>query len=420
MAKLDLESMAIALMTDEKSLAKMYGMGLRQVHFDVLANKDAYAFAVAYWRDSGFEKAPTKEILEAKTHVTVGEAQESPVFVTNELKKQYIRRRTTQLVMEAADELKDDPVGTTNKLSEQLWRVRQQNAERTNESDLVGSIEDRRRRYRERADKSEKGLLGQTLGFDEVDALTSGMFPGELWIVAAGPKVGKTWYSLQVMKKAMLQGRTVLYFSLEMPISEMEDRLEALLSGVSYNRLAKGKLESSEFMALRKTQDSEKDMGKVMFKRPGYGDRTVENMIRIAREIRPDVMIIDQLSWIESDDARGRSEQVAKIILDLKASISDDDEFRVPTLLLTQFNRAGASAGEQADLSQLALSSEIERTADAIISFSRTKEQAANNALVMQILAARRCDTAKWLLHRELFDKSEFNVVREIVDGDEE
>lgn len=420
MANLDVETMATSLLCDSDALKRMYSLGLRKVHFQSLDNKEAYDFAIKYWRDSGFEKAPTKQVLEAKTDVIVGEVDESPVFVVEELKRQYIRRRTKEIMVSSLDNVKDDPDGAISLLSNELWKLKQNTAERYGESDLVSNIDDRRKRYTERSKRSSKGLLGETLGFDEVDKLTSGMMPGELWIVAAGPKVGKTWYSLQVMRKAMEQGKKVLYFSLEMPIDDMEDRLEALLSGVSYNQLTKGTLESVDVQKLRAVQDAEKDMGRIMFRRPSYGDRTVQNMIRIAKEDRPDIMIIDQLSWIESDDANGRSEQIAKIILELKACISDDEDFRIPTLLLTQFNRAGASAGEAADLSQLALSSEIERTADAIISFSRTKEQAANNALVMQILASRRCDQAKWLLHRELYNRTEFNVVRQIVDGDED
>lgn len=412
-----LELMALGLSTNTEALRRMYSLGLREVHFESLDNKQAWEYAVGYWRDSGFEDAPTEAVMLDKTGLDLDMPDESPVWVANELKERLVATRTRRLVLDSIDELKTDPVEAVRTLSDRLWAIRRQSLARSGESDLVSSIEARRKRYLERMEKSGSGLLGATLGFDEVDEVTGGILPGELWVVAAGPKVGKTWFSLQVTKKAMEAGMTVLYFTLEMPIDDMEDRLEALLSGVSYNRLSKGTLESSEVNRLRETQDAEADMGTVLFRRPVYGERTVENMVRIAKELRPDVMIIDQLSWIEADDAPSRAEQVAQIILDLKAAISDDAEARIPTLLLTQFNRAGASAGEQADLSQLALSSEIERTADAVLAFSRTKEQAANNALVMQVLASRRCDNAKWLLHRELVERSDFSVVRRLDDG---
>lgn len=414
------ENIAVSLCTDVTKLSQMYSLGLRRVHFTDLAAKQAYVFAVKYWKMSNFNEAPSREVLQDNCEVIIEDTDESPQFIVNKLKRRYVKDNITRLMIQATDGLKDDPLSCMHDLSEALWNIRQQNTERTGESDLISSIDDRRKRYEERSKRyDEGGILGETLGFDELDDFTSGMVPGELWIVAAGPKVGKTWYSLQVTKQAMLKGKKVLYFTLEMPIHDMEDRLEALLSGVSYNRLLNGKLSSEEAIKLRKTQDNEKNLGRVLFRRPSYGNRSVENMMHIAREEQPDILIIDQLSWIEADNSNNRAEQVAKIILDLKSAISNDQTFKMPVLLLTQFNRAGASAGELADLSQLALSSEIERTADAVIGMSRTKEQAANNAFVLQIMASRRCDIGKWLVHRELLEKSQINIVRQLVDGDE-
>lgn len=419
----DIEAKAVALFTDEKAFSKMYSLGLREVHFDQLVNKEAYEFVVKYWRESSFKQTPTKEVLEDKIDkLVVREPDESPVYVVNELKRQFASRRAKKLVYDAADDLSSDPIEAVSKLSEGLFRVRKQFQERRNQTDLVSDIEDRRNKYAMRAAKADSGITGESLGFDELDDVTSGIRPGELVTIVGGPKTGKTWTGLQIIKRAMLSGKRSIFFSLEMNTSETTDRLEALLSGVSYNKLDKATLSTTELMKLRETQDSEKDMGPVKIIKPQYGDRTVDNMISIAKDFEADIIVIDQLSFIESTQgAKGRSEEIAKIVLELKSAISSDEDFMIPTVLLTQFNRSGASAGDEADISQIALSSEIERTSDTLLGLSQSKEQRMNNALTLQILASRRCDIAKFLLYRDLYDKTDFHLVKQIFDdGDDE
>lgn len=421
MSNVDLESKAVALLTDKDALAKMWGLGLRAVHFERLETKEAFQFATDYWRDSSFDRAPSKEVLQSKVDsLVVGEPDESPVYVTNELKRVYAARLATKAILEAGDSIREDPLSTISKLSASLWNIRLRTSERKNSTDLVSDVEDRRKKYKARAAKADQGILGESLGFDAIDELTSGIRPGELVTLVAGQKVGKTWYSLLIAKRAIEQHHSCLYFTLEMNTDEMADRFEALLSGVSYNRLDKGKLTAREARDLHNIQDKEKDLGRIKFVKPQYGDRTVENLIRIAKDFKPDIMIIDQLSFMESSKGNSRSEQAADVILSLKSAISQDEDWMLPVVLLAQFNRGGASAGENADATNIALSSECERTSDAILALSQTKEQRLNNAMIIQILNARRYDLAKFLLKRELYERTCFEFIKEINDVEEE
>ena len=421
-SSVDIEAKAVALFTNVDAFGKMYSLGLKNVHFDQLVNKRAFDFTQEYWRDSAFKSTPTKEVLEDKVEgLVVRKADEAPTYVVNELKRRYAERLTKKAIYDAADTLEDNPINTITSLSESLFRIKKSTRERRNQSDLVSDVEDRRHKYALRASKAEGGgLTGESLGFDEVDEITSGIRPGELFTIAGAPKSGKTWLGLQIIKRAMERGKRSIFFSLEMNTSETVDRLEALLSGVSYNKLDKACLSSEEVMRLRKAQDKEKDMGPVRIVKPQYGDRTVDSMISTAKDFEADIIVIDQLSFMESAlQNKGRSEEVARIILDLKSAISADEDFMIPTVLLTQFNRGGAAAGENADINSLAFSSEIERSSDALISLSQSKEQRMNNALTLQILASRRCDLAKWLLYRDLYDKTDFHLVKQITEEDE-
>ena len=420
MKQQDLEGKAVALLTDADALSKMYGLGLRSVHFDRLETREAWDFAVGYWRDSGFRNAPTPEAIASKVrHIVIGEPDESPVWVAQEMKRAYAGRLASKAILEASRQVSDDPMQAVATLSDTMWGIRRRTQERRNQSNLVDSIEDRRRRYAERAKAAENGVIGESLGFDEVDDLTGGIRGGELVTLVAGPKVGKTWMMLQVARRCIERGHTCVVFTLEMDVSQIEDRFDAVLSGVSYARLDAGRLSTKEMHQLMDAQDRESELGGIRFIKLGIGERTVENMVRIAHDERADLVVIDQLSFIETTrQFASRADQVSSIILELKAAISQDEDDMLPVLLLAQFNRAGASAGDKADISSIGLSSEVERTSDALISLSQTDEERANNVLKMIILASRRYDLGRFLIHRELVERTDISMVRRLDDSE--
>lgn len=412
MTDIDVEGKAIALFTDTAKFAKMYGLGLRQEYFDSLTNKKAFEFAETYWRDSGYSQTPTRESLEAAVdELSVGEPDESPVYLVNELKKGYMMRMAQKAILDGSRSLKDDPIESVRELSDSLWHIQKKMNERRNQSNLVDDLTDRRKKYRERVEQAASGQLGESLGFDEIDEVSSGVRPGELVTVVGASKVGKTWLALLIAKRAVEKQRRVLFLSLEMDVESMVERFESLLSGVSYNHYDKGILTTDEVKKLKEAQDREKDLGYIHFVKPRTGERGVENIIAMAKDEQCNILIIDQLSFIEDSSSPNKSEQVSKIILDLKAGISDDEDFMIPTVLLAQFNRNGAKAVAEADISDIALSSEVERTSDAIISLSQTAEEKRNDSLYVNILASRRYDIEKFQMKRKLDECTMFECV---------
>lgn len=412
MTDIDVEGKAIALFTDTAKFAKMYGLGLRQEYFDSLTNKKAFEFAETYWRDSGYSQTPTRESLEAAVdELSVGEPDESPVYLVNELKKSYMMRMAQKAILDGSRSLKDDPIESVRELSDSLWHIQKKMNERRNQSNLVDDLTDRRKKYRERVEQAASGQLGESLGFDEIDEVSSGVRPGELVTVVGASKVGKTWLALLIAKRAVEKQRRVLFLSLEMDVESMVERFESLLSGVSYNHYDKGILTTDEVKKLKEAQDREKDLGYIHFVKPRTGERGVENIIAMAKDEQCNILIIDQLSFIEDSSSPNKSEQVSKIILDLKAGISDDEDFMIPTVLLAQFNRNGAKAVAEADISDIALSSEVERTSDAIISLSQTAEEKRNDSLYINILASRRYDIEKFQMKRKLDECTMFECV---------
>jgi replicative DNA helicase len=89
----------------------------------------------------------------------------------------------------------------------------------------------------ERADKDE-AYLGISTGFKDLDDLLGGFQKSDLVILAARPSVGKTALALDMMRHAALvEGKTVAFFSLEMSKTQIMDRLLGMQSGIPFGKL---------------------------------------------------------------------------------------------------------------------------------------------------------------------------------------
>ena len=84
-------------------------------------------------------------------------------------------------------------------------------------------------------------VLGLTTGYPVLDHMINGLKPGELFVIAARPSMGKTSLLLNIMEHlALEEKKPVLIFSCEMPSVQLVERLLYARSGVSRSDLVKG------------------------------------------------------------------------------------------------------------------------------------------------------------------------------------
>jgi len=102
----------------------------------------------------------------------------------------------------------------------------------------------------ERADRDE-AYLGISTGFKDLDDLLGGYQKSDLIILAARPSVGKTSLALDMMRHAaMVEKKTVAFFSLEMSQTQIMDRLLGMQSGIPFWEIRTGRLSDKKFMKL--------------------------------------------------------------------------------------------------------------------------------------------------------------------------
>jgi replicative DNA helicase len=97
-----------------------------------------------------------------------------------------------------------------------------------------------------------KHLIGETTGFHNLDARTTGFNAGDLVIIAARPAMGKTALVLNTALRNVERGKGVIIFSLEMPAEQLMLRMLAAKTSIPLQNLRKGDLDDQQWSTLTK------------------------------------------------------------------------------------------------------------------------------------------------------------------------
>ena len=181
-------------------------------------------------------------------------------------------------------------------------------------------------------------------------------------VIAGRPGHWKTTSALQIASNLVQSGLEVDFFSLEMPVNDLIGKLACNLAGVSHKDMREGLADDKDQEAVRKSLDYIKSsFGKLRI----YDEiLTPEQIIRIAKQNEPDVMIIDYLQLLPEDQDRARTE-INRTLRKFKSFIKSTN---ICMILLSQLSRdIDKRVDERPRLSDLAESGHIEQFASDIV-----------------------------------------------------
>ncbi len=410
-----LELKLISRSTVLEDLIAVHEMGLRPDVFEDPINQAAFSYAINFWRSSQMKFAPTLDVF--REQFGPGLADKLPIvhlveepawYIAQTLMDRYSKNTVEQIMLDVAKNVSVDPQASLMEMASRALDAANQVAPRNTRSDMT-DFATRRERYVDRYQSQDPGM---TLGFPEIDDHTGGIRPGELCAVAGFTKVGKSWVLFNAAVEARRQGFTPLVMALEMSVQKAEDRIDELYSGVSSERLEAGKLKLDEMTVLTKAQEELASLGPLFVERPQRGERTVPYMCSRARQLGADYLIIDQLSWIDSVKSfkgdNAQRQETSDTIFSLREEISRESVGKLPCLLAVQHNRSSVSStrggGARGQLHTFAHSSMIEQTVDLALGLYQSDEQRIMNRMGIDIMGARRCNKAEYLLEWHLSD----------------
>lgn len=220
--------------------------------------------------------------------------------------------------------------------------------------------------------KNKGKLRGVPTGLADLDKMTAGLHPSDLFILAARPSMGKTALMLNVALNVATKAKRggVLLFSLEMGKEQLVDRMLAAEAGVDAWKLRTGEgLVDSDFERLSEA------MG-ILAEAPIYIDDTpgitVSDMRTKARRLahqNPLALIIVDYLQLMSGGSRfassaNRVQEISEISRGLKIMAR---ELNVPLIALSQLSRSvEARPDKRPQLSDLRESGSIEQDADLV------------------------------------------------------
>lgn len=244
-------------------------------------------------------------------------------------------------------------------------------------------------------ERPEKGFLGLTTGFVDLDAVTRGLHPGNLIVIAGRPGMGKTSLALNIAEHvAVRENRAVGLFSLEMSQEELALRILSSQVDISFGSLRSGHLSQKQWQKVIQAV-------KTVSRAPLYIDDSANpSLLEIASKSRRfraesglDLVIVDYLQLMQGTDRyENRNLEIAGITRSLKQLAK---ELNLPVIALSQLSRQPErrSADHRPQLADLRESGSIEQDADVVIFIYRDElynPETADKGMAELIIAKHR------------------------------
>ncbi len=214
---------------------------------------------------------------------------------------------------------------------------------------------------------------GITTGYERLDRLTSGFQPGEFIIIAARPSVGKTAFALNLASQVAKKGNSVAFFSLEMSINQIMQRMYCMQSMIDADKLKNGLLNEEEKVSIGVARHQLESLN-IYFDESG--SNTIGDIRAKCRQLKHknqlDFLIIDYLQLINNDDRKNRQEEVSQISRSLKQL---SRELNIPVIALSQLSRSIETREDKRPvLADLRESGSLEQDADIVMFLFRRSD----------------------------------------------
>lgn len=241
-------------------------------------------------------------------------------------------------------------------------------------------------------ERQKSGIMpGTPTGISQIDHVTGGMRSGQLWVVAGKPSKGKSALLLQIANGAIMEGKRVLVFTLEMSRDEVIGRLVACHGRIDVGEIMGTKAISAA--SLPKIARSAKEFADSSLMICDKGTITIDEISahsqRIADTHGLDLVVIDYLQLVTAVRVKGqnREQEVASIS---RASKQLAKRLGCPVLTGSQLNEAGQTRESRA----------IEQDADVL--FSIVNSEDFNGLLAWKVRNGERNTKIPGVLNGEI------------------
>lgn len=336
MSKLAEISLAHHLINTE-SLEYLVAEGLDGELIPTVPIREMVGWALSYFAQNGFRVAPTYEVMREEfgdrlddQEIDLEDEPTSSIeWAVEALKESHVRQHSQEWARNFVTDVStagpgDSTVeilashtqkllGFSTSLESQVYRVE-------GDEGLMTAL----RLFEDRANDLQD-VRGLRLGFPVIDSYTHGIHRGELAVLAAGPKTGKSFALAFSALNEWRAGHDVVLVTLENSIAMTWDRIACMATNISYLDWQEGTSLPDEVELVREFHRSVAESPtKFVVIQPPLGRRNFDSMVAEARIYKAQALFIDQLTFVEMPDPRkAKTERIGDALHQLKGLISD-------------------------------------------------------------------------------------------------
>lgn len=228
----------------------------------------------------------------------------------------------------------------------------------------------------EEAGNAPEGVaVGVPSGFIDLDKKTSGFHPGQIILIGARPAMGKSTIAVDFARHAaILAGKSVIIFSLEMGKKEILQRIMSAQTRIPLQQIRTGKLDRKEWEKVIEMRKEVEESNLFIDDYPKVNLGRIRSVLmkQIMRPEGCDMVVIDYLQLMEVTSRKGNSSRendVSELSRGLKLLAK---EFGIPIVVLSQLNRGSEQRADKTPAaSDLRESGSLEQDADVILLLHR-------------------------------------------------
>lgn len=212
-------------------------------------------------------------------------------------------------------------------------------------------------------------VTGVPTGLVDLDAITSGLQPSDMIVVAGRPAMGKTTFALNIAEHIAVECRLpVAIFSMEMPGTQLATRFISSIGRIDQSKIRSGRLSDEDWQRLTAAMGKLYDAPIYIDETPGLNPIDLRARCRrLARQCgKLGLIVIDYLQLMSSTrESDNRAAELSDISRSVKSLAK---ELHVPIIALSQLNRSlEQRPNKRPVMSDLRESGAIEQDADIIM-----------------------------------------------------
>lgn len=406
---LDLDEEILSHLPDSQAWAVINGEGLNSQLIEDEFVREVFDWQKQHMRQWG--KPATASVLYDEFELVLDPPQTVIGDLLDRLRERYAKNQQREAMKELVKLQHDEPTAVCQAL---IRKGRELSSLLSKRGEMFGTGD--YDRSMDRYDKKVRQGPGASFGHQALDDYFYGMRGLTFWI--APPKRFKSWQMIKSVVKNVQEGRYSYLYCLELPSEETDMRLRFLLADVPWWHYIHNCISKDERQRLRETSEELDAMGIYKVVKPPHGQRGLDEMVYKARDNGADVVLIDQLQFVENknNNTLGSMNQTGEYwgVIDRARELSDEG----PICIAHQFNRNTMYATEMPPIEMAKGSSAIEEFATTALGMWGDKEKIKKGHVNIGTLIARNHMYAAWVMEIQLKYGCSFEVVARIDDDD--